>query len=167
MYWPSYEYEYDGAYAMIVNVSVRANLDSAISICMNLGMRMGHEMNIHMIQRRGRCTNMHMDMNMNMSMHMRMGTNTNRVVALGANIAFHLTPYENNDGYGCGHAYEYTYAYAYAHGHAQWHGYGYGCADGYACESMDQGDETCHLISLLARAEFIHVDDLQVTCVAM
>ena len=53
MYWPSYEYEYDGACAMILNVSVRANLDSAISICMNLGMRMGHEMNIHMIQRRG------------------------------------------------------------------------------------------------------------------
>ena len=28
---------------------------------------------------------------------------------------------------------------------------------------MDQGDETCHLISLLARAEFIHPDDLEVT----
>ena len=38
---------------------------------------------------------------------------------------------------------------------------------GYACESVDQGDETCHLISLLARAEFIHPDDLEVTCVAM
>ena len=34
---------------------------------------------------------------------------------------------------------------------------------GYACESVDQGDETCHLISLLARAEFIHPDDLAVT----
>jgi len=34
---------------------------------------------------------------------------------------------------------------------------------GYACESVDQGDETCHLISLLARAEFIHPDDLEVT----
>ena len=65
VYWSSYAYEYDGAYAMIVNVSVRANLDSAISICMNLGMRMGPEMNIHMIQRRGRGMNMHMDMNMN------------------------------------------------------------------------------------------------------
>ena len=41
---------------------------------------------------------MHMDMNMNMSMHMRMGTYTNRVVALGANIDLHLTPYEKNDG---------------------------------------------------------------------
>ena len=101
MYWPSYEYEYDGAYAMILNVSVRANLDSAISICMNLGMRMGHEMNIHMIQRRGRCTNMHMDMNMNMSMHMRMGTNTNMVIALGTSIDLDLNPYENNGGYDC------------------------------------------------------------------
>ena len=27
---------------------------------------------------------------------------------------------------------------------------------GYACESVVQGDETCHLISLFARAEFIH-----------
>ena len=34
---------------------------------------------------------------------------------------------------------------------------------GYARESVDQGDETCHLISLLARAEFIHPDDLEVT----
>ena len=33
---------------------------------------------------------------------------------------------------------------------------------GYACESVDQGGETCHLISLLARAEFIHQDDLEV-----
>ena len=106
---------------------------------------------------------MHMDMNMNMSMHMRMGTNTNRVIALGTNIDLDLSPHENNDGYDCGHAYEYTYAYAYAHGHAQWHGYRYGCVYGYACESVDQGDETCHLISLLARAEFIHPDDLEVT----
>jgi len=66
---------------MIVNVSVRTHLHSAISICMNLGMRMGPEMIINMIQRRGRGLNMHMDMNMNMSMHMRMGTNTNRVIA--------------------------------------------------------------------------------------
>ena len=62
-----------GAHAMIVNVSVHANLDSSISICMSLGMRMGHEMNVHMVQRRGRCMNMHMDMNMNTAMHMRMG----------------------------------------------------------------------------------------------
>ena len=34
---------------------------------------------------------------------------------------------------------------------------------GYACESVDQGDETCHLISSLARAEFIHPDVLEVT----
>ena len=97
---------------------------------------------------------MHMDMNM--SMHMRMGTNTNRVIALGTNIDLDLSPHENNDGYDCGHAYEYTYAYAYAHGHVNWHGYRYGCVYGYACGSVDQGDVTCHLISLLARAEFIH-----------
>ena len=167
MYWSSYEYEYDGAYAMIVNVSVRTNLDSAISICMKLGTRMGPAMNMNMIQRKGRGMNMHKDMNMNMSMHMRMGTNTNRVIALGTNIDLHLNPYENNDGYDCGHAYEYTYAYAYEHGHAQWHGYRYGCVYGYACESVDQGGETCHLISLLARADFIHPDDLEVTWVAM
>ena len=35
--------------------------------------------------------------------------------------------------------------------------------EGYACGSVDQGDVTCHLISLLARAEFIHPDDLEVT----
>ena len=99
---------------------------------------------------------MHMDMNMNMSMHMRMGTNTNRVIALGTNIDLDLSPHENNDGYDCGHAYEYTYAYAYAHGHAQRHWYRYGCVYGYACESVVQGDVTCHLISLFARAEFIH-----------
>ena len=97
---------------------------------------------------------MHMDMNMNMSMHMRMGTNTNRVIALGTNIGLDLSPHENNDGYACGHAYE--YAYVYAHGHAQRHGYRYGCVYGYACESVVQGDVTCHLISLFARAEFIH-----------
>jgi len=34
---------------------------------------------------------------------------------------------------------------------------------GYACESVDQGDETCHPISLLARAEFTHPDVLEVT----
>ena len=34
---------------------------------------------------------------------------------------------------------------------------------GYACESVVQGGETCHLISLLARTEFIHPDDLEVT----
>ena len=27
---------------------------------------------------------------------------------------------------------------------------------GYACESVVQGDETCHVISLFARAEFMH-----------
>ena len=104
MYWSSYEYEYDGAYAMIVHVSVRTILDSAIGICMNLGMRMGSGMNMNMIQRRGRGMNMHMDMNMNMSMHMRMGTNTNRVIALGTTIVLHLNPYENNGGYVCGHS---------------------------------------------------------------
>ena len=83
------------------------------------------------------------------------------------NIDIHVHPYENNDDDAHDEAYEYTYAYAYAHGHAQWHGCGYGCAYGYACESMDQGDETCHLIELLARAEFIHPDGMQVTCVAM
>ena len=35
--------------------------------------------------------------------------------------------------------------------------------EGYACGSVDQGGVTCHLISLLARAEFIHPDDLEVT----
>ena len=34
---------------------------------------------------------------------------------------------------------------------------------GYACGSVGQGDVTCHLISLLARAEFIHPDDLEAT----
>ena len=53
MYWSSYEYEYDGAYAMIVNVSVRTILDLGISICMNLGMCMGPEVNRNMIQRMG------------------------------------------------------------------------------------------------------------------
>ena len=95
---------------MIVNVSVRANPDSAISICMNLGMRMGHEMNIHMIQRRGRGINMQMDMNMNMSMHMRMGTNTNIVIALGTNIVLDFNPYGNNGGYDCGHSWLSCYA---------------------------------------------------------
>ena len=37
------------------------------------------------------------------------------------------------------------------------------CVYGYACGSVDQGGVTCHLISLLARAEFIHPDDLEVT----
>ena len=167
VYWPSYGYEYDGAYAMIVNVSVRANLESAISTCMTLGMLMGHGMNIHLIQRRSRCMNIHMILNMNMCMHMRVGTNTNWVIALSANIDLHLKPYDNRDDADHDNAYESTYAYAYAHGNAQWHGYGYVCAYGYACESMDQGDETCHLISLRARAEFIHPDDMHVTCVAM
>ena len=53
VYWSSYEYEDDGAYAMIVNVSVRTNLDSGISICMNLGMCVGPEVNRNMIQRMG------------------------------------------------------------------------------------------------------------------
>ena len=34
----TYEYEYDGAYATILNVSVRTNLDLGMSICMHLGM---------------------------------------------------------------------------------------------------------------------------------
>ena len=89
---------------MIVNVSVRTNLDSGINICMNLGMCLGPEVNINMIQRRGRSMNMHMDMNMNMSMHMRMGTNTNMVIALGTTIDLDLNPYENDGGYDCGHS---------------------------------------------------------------
>ena len=37
------------------------------------------------------------------------------------------------------------------------HGMGIGRGGyGYACESVVQGDETCHLISLFASAEFIH-----------
>ena len=99
---------------------------------------------------------MHMDMSVTMCMHMRMGANTVRDIALGTETDLEFSPYEHNDGYGCGHAFEYTYAYAYAHGHAQWHGYGHVCAYGYACESMGQGDETCHLISLRARAEYMH-----------
>ena len=107
----------------------------------------------------------HLDMTINMSMLLRMGPNTYRVVASGTGTDHEFSQCEHNDGYGCGPAFEYTFAYA--HAHAQWHGYGYVCAYGYACESMDQRDETCHLISLRARAEFIHPDDLQVTCVAM
>ena len=70
---------------MVVNVSVRTNLDSAINICMNLGTRMGPAMNMNMIQRGGTSRSMHMDMNMSMSMsmHMRMGTNTNKLIAWG------------------------------------------------------------------------------------
>ena len=41
------------------------------------------------------------------------------------------------------------------------------CVYGYARGSVDQGGETCHLIPLLARADFIHPDDLEVTWVAM
>ncbi len=37
-----------------------------------------------------------------------------------------------------------------------------GCMYGYARESGDQGDVTCHLISLFASTEFIHPDDLEV-----
>ena len=95
MYWSSYEYEYDGAYAMIVHVSVRTILDSAIGICMNLGMRMGSGMNMNMIQRRGRGMNMHMDMNMNMSMHMRLGmSSTNRPISLRTSLGIGLSTYE-------------------------------------------------------------------------
>ena len=104
---------------------------------------------------------MHMDMNMTMSMHMRMGTPTYRVIALGTETDLEFSPYEHNDGYSGGHALECTYAYAHVHGCR------YACAYGYACGSVGQGDETCHLISLRARAEFIHPDDMQVTCVAM
>ena len=57
---------------------------------------------------------------------------------------------------------EYSFAYAYANGHVQRHLFSNGCVYGYACGSVDQGDVTSHLISLLARAEFIHPDDLEV-----
>ena len=66
MYWSSYEYEYDGAYAMIENVSVHTNQDLGISICMGLGMCMGPGMNINMIvcMSLGMCIGLRMNMNM-------------------------------------------------------------------------------------------------------
>ena len=142
---------------MIVSTSVRPNLGLGIRIRMSLGMCMGPCMNMNMIQRRGRSRSMNMNMNMNMSMHMRMGmSSTNRPISLGTSLGIGLSTYEEKDDYDCGYEYGYTYAYGYTHGHEQRHGYRYGGGYGYACESVVQGGETCHLISLFARAEFIH-----------
>ena len=48
VYWSSYEYEYEGACGMIVSVSVRTNLDSGISMCINVGMCMVLKSHLHL-----------------------------------------------------------------------------------------------------------------------
>ena len=112
--------------------------------------------NMNRIQRRGRSRSVNMDMDMIMFMHMRMGTSsTTRLIGLGTSLGLGLSAYEYKDDYDW-HGHGYGYAYGYTHGHGHWHGYRYGGGCGYACESVVQGDETCHLISLFARAEFIH-----------
>ena len=139
---------------MIASMSVRTNLGLGIRIYMSLGMCMGPGMNMNMIQRRGTSRSMNMNMNMNMSMHMRLGmSSTNRPISLRTSLGIGLSAYEYKDDYDCGDEYGCAYAHGYTHEHEKRHGYRYGGGYGYACESMAQG-ETCHLVSLLATAEY-------------